>query len=218
MKRRRLVLLPPVLFLLLLAACSSAYYGAMEKVGYAKREILVSRVEKAREAQEEVKTEFTDALQAFLAVTKADGGALKGKYDDLSTRLKRSESAAKEVHDRIAAIESVGDALFVEWGNELGLYTNADLRARSQEQLAATRNRYVALLAAMRRAAARMEPILATYRDQVLFLKHNLNAQAIRALDSTSHTLQTDVGRLIAEMEQSIREADAFIRGLNQTP
>jgi len=218
MKRRRLFLLPPVLFLLLLAACSSAYYGAMEKVGYAKREILVSRVEKAREAQEEVKTEFTDALQAFLAVTKADGGALKDKYDDLSTRLKRSEAAAKEVHDRIAAIESVGDALFVEWGNELGLYTNADLRARSQEQLAATRNRYVALLAAMRRAAARMEPILATYRDQVLFLKHNLNAQAIRALDATSHSLQTDVGRLIAEMEQSIREADAFIRGLNQTP
>ncbi len=218
MKRRHLVFLPPVLFLLLTAACSSAYYGAMEKVGYAKREILVSRVEKAREAQEEVKTEFTDALQAFLAVTKADGGALKEKYDDLSTRLKRSEAAAKDVHDRIAAIESVGDALFVEWGNELGLYTNADLRARSQEQLAATRNRYVALLAAMRRAAARMEPILATYRDQVLFLKHNLNAQAIRALDSTSHTLQTDVGRLIAEMEQSIREADAFIRGLNQTP
>ena len=218
MKRRHLVFLPPVLFLLLTAACSSAYYGAMEKVGYAMREILVSRVEKAREAQEEVKTEFTDALQAFLAVTKADGGALKEKYDDLSTRLKRSEAAAKDVHDRIAAIESVGDALFVEWGNELGLYTNADLRARSQEQLAATRNRYVALLAAMRRAAARMEPILATYRDQVLFLKHNLNAQAIRALDSTSHTLQTDVGRLIAEMEQSIREADAFIRGLNQTP
>jgi hypothetical protein len=175
-------------------------------------------VEKAREAQEEVKTEFADALQAFLAVTKVDGGALKQKYDDLSTRLKRSEAAAKDVHDRIAAIESVGDALFVEWGNELGLYTNAELRARSQEQLAATRNRYIALLAAMRRAAARMEPILATYRDQVLFLKHNLNAQAIRALDSTSHSLQTDVGRLIAEMEQSIREADAFIRGLNQTP
>jgi len=63
-----------------------------------------------------------------------------------------------------------------------------------------------------------MDPVLATYRDQVLFLKHNLNAQAVRSLDTTSRTLQQDVSRLIAGMEQSIREADAFIKGLGDKP
>jgi uncharacterized protein YhaN len=200
------------------AGCSSAYYGTMEKMGYAKRDILVSRVEKARDAQEEVKIEFADALQAFLAVTKADGGELKQKYDTLSARLKQSEAAAKEVRDRIAAIESVGEALFAEWGNELALYSNAELRTRSQAQLAATRTRYTSLLAAMHRAAARMEPVLIIYRDQVLYLKHNLNAQALRGLDTNVRALQGDVSQLIAEMEKSIREADAFIRGLEQSP
>lgn len=211
-------LLPSLLALLVLAGCSSAYYGAMEKVGFAKRDILVSRVEKARSAQAEAKGEFTDALQAFLAVTRVDGGELKRKYDELNDRYKASESAAKEVRERIDAIEEVAGALFEEWGNELGLYSNPELRARSQEQLAATRTRYTALLATMRRAAAGMDPVLVTYRDQVLFLKHNLNAQAVRSLDTTSRTLQQDVSRLIAGMEQSIREADAFIKGLSDRP
>lgn len=209
---------PACLFalLLLLAGCSSAYYGAMEKVGYAKRDILVSRVEKARAAQAEAKEEFADALQAFLAVTRVDGGELKRKYDELNDRYQASAAAAKAVHARIAAIEEVAGALFEEWGNELGLYSNPELRARSQEQLGATRTRYTALITTMRRAAAGMDPVLATYRDQVLFLKHNLNAQAVRSLDATSRTLQQDVSRLIAGMEQSIREADAFIKGLDQ--
>jgi hypothetical protein len=211
-------LLPSLLALVLCAGCSSAYYGAMEKVGFAKRDILVSRVEKARSAQAEAKEEFTDALQAFLAVTRVDGGELRRKYDELNDRYKASESAAKEVRVRIDAIEEVAGALFEEWGNELGLYSNPELRARSQEQLGATRTRYTALLATMRRAAAGMDPVLATYRDQVLFLKHNLNAQAIRSLDTTSRTLQQDVSRLIAGMEQSIREADAFIKGLSDKP
>lgn len=213
---------PLPLALLLLAStfagCSSTYYNAMEKVGYAKRDILVSRVEKAQTAQQEAKEQFSDALQQFLAVTKVDGGTLKDKYDTLNSALKDSEARAKEVNDRINAIESVAEALFKEWGDELALYSNPELRARSMDQLKTTRTRYTALLTAMRRAEARMEPVLVTFRDQVLFLKHNLNAQALRSLDATSRTLQGDIARLVAEMESSIREADAFIRQLKTEP
>jgi len=196
----------------LLGGCSSAYYGAMEKVGFAKRDILVNRVEKAQDAQEEAKVQFASALEAFLAVTKVDGGELKAKYNELNSQLKDCEARANDVHNRIAAIDDVAQALFEEWGNELALYSNATLRTQSQQQLGATRQRYTQLMTAMRSAAARMEPILVNFRDQVLFLKHNLNAQALRSLDQTSRTLQGDIANLIRDMEKSIREADAFIR------
>ena len=45
-------------------------------------------------------------------------------------------------------------------------------------------------------------------------LKHNLNARALASLDGTNRELQTDIRQLIAEMDGSIREADAFIRTL----
>jgi hypothetical protein len=198
--------------LLLLAGCSSTYYGAMEKIGFAKRDILVTRVEKAQTAQEEAKVQFTDALQSFLSVTKVDGGELKLKYDELNDQLKQCESRAEAVNERIGAIDEVANALFEEWGNELGQYSNPTLRSQSQQQLQSTRIRYSELMTAMRRAESRMEPILVSFRDQVLFLKHNLNAQALRSLDTTSRALQGDIANLVRDMEKSIREADAFIR------
>ena len=164
----------------------------MEKMGYAKRDILVTRVEKAQDAQEEAKEQFTDALQSFLSVTKIDGGELKLKYDELNTQLEDCESRAKEVNDRIGAIDEVATALFEEWGNELAQYSNPKLRSQSMQQLNSTRLRYGDLMTVMRRASARMEPILVNFRDQVLFLKHNLNAQALRSLDGTSRALQAD--------------------------
>jgi len=208
----------PVALVLLLAGCSTAYYGAMEKMGVAKRDILADRVEKTRTAQTEAKQQFADALQRFLEVTKADGGDLQKKYDALNREFQRSESRAKEVRDRIAAVEDVAEALFREWKQELAQYSNPTLRADSQRQLDSTRRRYDALLGLMRRSADRMNPVIATFRDQVLYLKHNLNARALAQLDSTNRTLEADITRLIADMEVSIREAETFIQSLKAAP
>jgi chromosome segregation ATPase len=207
-----------VALVLLLAGCSGAYYGAMEKFGIAKREILADRVEKTREAQKDAKEQFASALERFIAVTKADGGDLQRKYDDLNREFQRSESRAKEVRDRIAAVEDVAEALFREWKQELGQYSNPTMRSDSQRQLDTTRRRYDALLSLMRRAAERMDPVIATFRDQVLYLKHNLNARAIASLGQTHRTLEADISRLISDMETSIREAENFIRDLKSGP
>ena len=196
------------------AGCSSVYYDTMEKFGYAKRDLLVERVDDTRKAQSEAKEQFASALDHFLAVTKVDGGELQRKYDDLNKQYTRSESAAKEVHARIAAVEDVAEALFREWKQELSQYSNPSLRSQSQRELDATRRKYDDLIRLMRRAADRMDPVLATFHDQVLFLKHNLNARAIASLDTTNNTLQADISRLIADMDASIKESEAFIKSL----
>lgn len=190
----------------------------MEKMGIAKREILADRVEKTRQAQTEAKQQFADALQRFLAVTKTDGGDLQKKYDDLNREFQRSEARAKDVRERIAAVEDVAEALFKEWKQELAQYTSPALKNDSERQLETTRRRYDALLALMRRAANRMDPVIATFRDQVLYLKHNLNARALAQLVTTNQTLQADISHLIADMETSIKEAETFIKDLKSNP
>ena len=52
-------------------ACSTAYYSALEKVGIEKREILVDRVEDARDAQEDASEQFASALDQFRSVVVA---------------------------------------------------------------------------------------------------------------------------------------------------
>ena len=208
-------LLPVTVFLFgLLSGCSSVYYETMEKFGFEKREILVERVGEAREAQEDAKEQFSSALEKFIAVTQVETGDLKRKYDQLNREFERSEQRATEVHERVADVDDVANALFREWRDELKQYEDAQLRRQSERQLDQTRARYEDLMDTMRTAAKRMDPILSKFRDQVLFLKHNLNAQAIAGLGTTTHRLEEDISRLIADMEQSIREADAFIKSM----
>lgn len=191
--------------------CSTIYYSALEKVGIEKREVLADRVEDTQESQQEAKEQFASALEQLLILTGDTGGDLKVSYDRLADELDESEDRAKEVNDRIDGVRSVAEALFNEWELELDKYTSQTLRSRSASTLRSTRKRYDRLVLLMQRSADRMEPVLSTLRDQVLFLKHNLNAQTVAGLDITARELQTDIGALIADMERSIAEADKFL-------
>jgi hypothetical protein len=198
------------------AGCSSMYYGAMESVGIAKRDLMVSRVEGARDSQQAAKKEFANALDQFKSVVETPGGDLEAKYKKLHSALQKSESRAADIHERIASVESVSQALFKEWKAELKQYENEQLRRSSEAQLKASQTRYKTLIAAMKKAESRLEPALQPLRDQVLYLKHNLNAQAIGALTEEVAAIETRVDDLVRDMEAAIQEADAFIATLNK--
>ena len=207
---------PILLILLFTSGCNSLYYGTMEKFGKYKRDILVDRVKSARDAQQETKEQFTSALDKFKSVVNVPSGKLQEKYDLLKGELDKSEAKAAAVKERIADVEDVSKALFDEWTKELDQYKNADLRAESKKKLDQTRQKYTLLINAMKKADSKIEPVLSAFRDQVLFLKHNLNAQAVASLQSEVTTMEADTGKLIEEMEKSIAEADTFIKTMQE--
>lgn len=203
-----------LVLLLALSGCKLArdrYYKALEKVGVEKRELLVSRVDKARESQVEAQQQFKDALEQFQALVGYTGGDLEAMYGKLSSEYEASAKQAAEVNDRIAKVEHVAQSLFEEWQREIGQYQDAGLRRESERELTATRDRYRQVLVAMQRSAKSMDPVLGRLHDQVLFLKHNLNARALGSLSGTAKSLELEVGGLLQQMQTSIAEADRFI-------
>ena len=216
MKRHTGQLVAVLCALVILGGCKSTYYSAMEKIGYHKRDLLVDRVQDAREAQEQAKKQFESALEQFTAVVSYQGGELEKTYKRLKTEFERSEEKAKAVHKRIEDVQEVAKALFREWKAELDDYTNANLKSLSQQRLEQTQERYTRLIEAMQRAEKRIDPVLTAFRDQVLFLKHNLNAQAIASLENELVSVRTDVSTLLKAMEASIAEANDFIKAMSQ--
>jgi hypothetical protein len=200
----------------LLIGCQAAYYATMETLGYHKRDLLVRRVQEARTSQEDAKGQFQSALEQLRSMVQVHGGDLAARYTQLRAELDRSEARANAVHTRIDAVEEVAEALFKEWEVELEQYTNASLRRASAQQLAQTRQQYAPLLGAMRRAEAKMGPVLAAFRDQVLFLKHNLNAQAIAALQQEARLVEGNIAALLRDLDVAIAEADTFLKTLKQ--
>ena len=77
-----------------------------------------------------------------------------------------------------------------------------------------TQDRFGKLRAAMHRAQHSLQAVVTQLRDHVLFLKHNLNAQAIGQLKAETEDIETDINQLITDMRRSIKEADAFIQTL----
>ncbi len=195
-------------------SCQSLYYGSMEKVGVHKRDIMVSRVEKARDAQGEAQEQFQSALEQFSTLIDYDGGNLQNVYEDLNDEYEDCVGAAGDVSSRIDAVEDVASALFDEWEKEIGEYGSARLKADSQKKLSDTKKRYGVMLKSLRSAEATMDPVLTSLKDNVLYLKHNLNAQAIGALRGEFGDIRRDIDRLVIEMNQAIKESDSFIATL----
>jgi ElaB/YqjD/DUF883 family membrane-anchored ribosome-binding protein len=195
------------------AGCASTTMAVKESFGYAKREQLVDKVKSARDGQEAAKEQFASALDEFMSVTgsSAKGSELEKKYESLKKEYDRSTSRADTVRSRIKSVETVGEALFKEWKTELSQYKSETMRTSSERQMNDTRVQYDRLVGVMKSASAKMDPVLDVLGDQVLFLKHNLNAQAIASLGDTAAQVQTDVSALIKEMEAAIAEADQFI-------
>lgn len=191
--------------------CRHFYYRVKESVGHHNRDIVVCRVEEACESLEETKNQFEDALDRFRELMHADTGVLDVRYKILKHQLEISQVKTNTVHERILSIEEVSQALFLEWEAELEQYTNRSLRAQSRAKLKSSRQHYLRLIKAMHSAEDKILPVLSAFRDQVLFLKHNLNAQAIAALQHEILEISIDIAQLIKAMEKSIEEANSFV-------
>ena len=200
--------------IMVIAGCSTAYYSGLEKFGIHKRDILVDRIGEAADSQDEAKEQFKSALEQFGSVVNYDGGDLQSTYNQLSAEYESSKASAKNVSKRIDSVESVSQDLFAEWEDELESYQNQNLRKQSESQLKRTRMQYHELIASMRQAEKKMPPVLEVFEDQVLFLKHNLNARAVASLKSEYQSISQDVAQLVKEMEDSIDEANKFIKSL----
>lgn len=197
-----------------LPGCQSAYYEAAEQVGYHKRDILVDRVEDSRDAQQEAEEQFSSALEQLSEMISFDGGDLEDMYDDMVEVYEDSADSAEEVRERIDAVEHVATSLFKEWETEIAEYSNARLKADSQAKLRETRRRYDGMIAALRRSEAKMDPVLTALNDNVLYLKHNLNAQAVASLKVEFGDIEDDIEALIVEMRKAIATSDAFIESM----
>jgi hypothetical protein len=195
----------------ILAGCATANYAFWNKLGYEKRDILVSRVESAKTDQEKAKEQFKTTMQRFQELTNFQGGELESKYKKLSSEYDACSSRADAVHKRIASVDAVAGDMFKEWHKELSEYQDPKLKSASEQKLNDAKSRYAQLIAAMRKSEEKMDPVLKAFHDQVLFLKHNLNAQAVSSLQTTAAGIDQDVQALIKDMEASINEANAFI-------
>lgn len=202
---------------MLLALLGSGYFvtgnlsAGIDWMWKEPREVLVDRVEEARDSQHAAAEQFRDALTEFKAVVDLPEGDLERQYNKLNAAHKRSQAAAERINKRVDRVVKASNRLLDEWSAELDDYNDPALRRIAEQQFDQTREHATRLIGSMRQIEDRMQPVLASFQDQVLYLKHNLNLSAIAALEGEATIIESNVDILIADMNRSIAEADAFI-------
>ena len=197
-----------------LSGCSvaqKAQYSALEKFGVHKRDILVDRIEKTTETQEETKQQFQSAYEELASLVDVDDQGLEQRYQRMASAVDKSEAKASELTARISSVDKVANDLFAEWEEELNQYQSTSLRSASQNNLNATKARYQKIYQKMQESSAKVEPVLQVLQDNTLYLKHNLNARAVSGLSNEVLVIEDKVRALIAQMELSINESKSFI-------
>lgn len=207
---------------LLLVSCQSAVqkavretkYSAYEMVGVQKRDLFKKEVKNIKDDQEDAGEAYKDALERLKEVYNFDGGKLERKYRSLNSSYEDAQKRSQEVQERVAKIETLSQDLFAEWKKEIQQIGTASLRSKSTATLEDTQKKYRAFHVALKKSEAQMVPVLAKLRDHVLYLKHNLNAQAITGLKTESVKIQGDIEALIKDMNASISESEEFIKAM----
>jgi len=198
------------------SGCRNAYYSAYEKFGVYKRDLLKKDVIKARDEQAAAQEQFKDALTRLKEITGYNGGNLEKAYNSLKSEQEGCAARAESVRHRIKEVETVAADMFAEWEKETGQISTPSLRESSRQKLVTTRQRYEGMHTALKSAEQTMQPVLTKLNDYVLYMKHNLNADAIASLKGESINIQAEITRLIDEMNHSIARADEFVKSLPQ--
>lgn len=189
-------------------------YNAYELVGVEKRDLFKREVKNVKEEQEDTGEAFKDALTRLKEMYNFDGGDFEKQHTKLKSSYEDAREEAADLKGRIKTVNDIAGDLFAEWKKEISEISASDLKKKSKKQLSQTQERFKELQAQMSSAQKKIDPVLTKLKDQVLFLKHNLNAKAIAGLKAESADIETDIESLIKEVEAASKEADQFIKTL----
>jgi hypothetical protein len=195
-------------------AVNNVKYSAWESVGVEKRDLFKREVNNVKEEQEDTQEAFKNALEQLKEVYAFDGGNLEREQKKLQASYNHAYKQSQDVHERIEKVDQVAKDLFEEWSGEIDEIKTSELRKKSSQQLSETKDRYGDLRKKLVKSESKIEPVLNRLHDQVLFLKHNLNAQAIAGLKVEGSKIESEISKLMKEMASSNKEAEDFIKSL----
>lgn len=195
-------------------AVRNTKYSAYEMIGVEKRDLLGKYVKDTKNAQEDTKEAFKDALDQLKKTYTFDGGKLERQYNALNSSYEETEKRANIVRKDIDKVEKVAADLFAEWKKEISEISTESLRSKSRAQLNDTQKRFSQLRTSLKGSEAKIQPVLTKLKDHVLYLKHNLNAKAVASLKGETVRIEAEIASLIKSIESSINESDVFIKDI----
>ena len=203
--------------ILFMSSCqTTSYYKTKGWFGAEKRELFVDSVEGVRNSLQDNIDVFKKATAGINVVINVKKEKMEEQHEHLKNDYENCESEAGDIRSRIDTMEAISGDFFDQWMEEMELYNNESFRNASRTKYNKVRKRYTKLVQNLREVEVKLEPALNGFRDQVLFLKHNINAQSVASLEDELVTVEAEIDALIRELQGAIKESTAFISSMGR--
>lgn len=202
--------LPIVVTLLL----GSAVVAAAQDQGVKQVQQLVKRANSTVGAINEAKLQLQKTMAAYDAVLAPDVKDRRGAYKKLQKEMANTEKKRAEIDARAKEMNAQADTVFQSWEGSTSGIQNPDLRKRSEERLAHTKERFGEIRNTGQQASEVYAPFMKSLQDQVAFLGNDLNASAVASLAPDAAKLKASASELYSAIDKTTAAANANIAAL----
>jgi hypothetical protein len=199
-----------VLAMLSLAATA----GAQSDEGVKQVERLVKASGNTVKAVADTKLQLVKTLDIYNALMADDAKDRKKLYNSLQKEMENTEKRRATIGEVAATMSAEADTLFKQWTDSAAAIENADLRKKSEERLAATKASYAEIGTVGQKASDLYGPFMKDLQDQVTFLGHDLNAEAVASLKPEAAKINEAASKLIQSIDDTITTANTNIGAL----
>jgi len=162
----------------------------------------------------ETKQQLAKTMDVYNALMAEDAKDRKKLYADLKKQMGNTEKRRSQIAEQATSMKSEAEALFRQWAESAAAIENAELRARSEERLEATKTSYAEIDTVGRKAADLYHAFMKDLQDQITFLGHDLNPEAVASLGPEAEELNEKADTLMRRIDDTIRTANERIGAL----
>lgn len=159
----------------------------------------------------ETKLQIQKTLDTYNALLGEDASKLRNLYKGLQKEMEGTAKKRAEIDSRSEVMQQDANTLFESWASSATAIENEDLRARSLERLATTKERFAEIEAVGRKAGELYDPFMKSLGEQVTYLGHDLNAEALASLKPDAEKLNQKAKELLAAIDDAIGVANKNI-------
>jgi rubrerythrin len=165
--------------------CGCATTG-YQRASQARSEIAETRVVTIKAHQD-----LVAALRAAQNLTAKETTALQPPYQSFAAAVKGLEAEAQELAPRGEAIQKSGNAYIAAWQEDLGVFRNPDIRARSAERRLEVAENFRKLSSELLAAEVSLRPLLVALKDMRLYLSIDLTASGVSSAQEQAGRITT---------------------------
>jgi hypothetical protein len=187
---------------------------AQSNEGVKQTERLIKASGNTVKAIGETKVQLMKTMDVYNALMADDATDRKKLYKSVQKEMDNTEKRRMKITEEAAKMKSEADTLFAQWAESAAAIENPDLRKRSEDRLEATKASYAEIEAVGQKAADLYPPFMKDLQDQITYLGHDLNAEAVASLKPEVAKLNEKAQALVRSLDDTIGTANQKISAL----